>query len=284
MKLGKKKWKYRGNAVFYHLFCILLALIMVYPVLWLFFSGFKEQRNIFGTLNLWPETWNWQNYVNGWRGFGGVTFTTFFKNSFIVTLGATFFSVFGSVFVAYGFARIKFRGHKLLFGCMMMTLMLPTQVLMVPQYILFSKFDWINTYLPLIIPYVGGYPFFIFLCVQFIKGIPIELEEAAFIDGCSRLWTFRHIVLPLTKSALVASAIFSFYWRWADFIGPILYLKRAKLYTASVALKLFSDPNSVTDWGAMFAMSFVSLIPVILLFLFLQKYIVEGISTTGIKG
>lgn len=268
----------------YHVGCILLAIIMSYPILWLFFSGFKVQEDIFRTLNLWPTPWNFENFPNGWKGFGGVSFATFFKNSFIVTIGATVLSVMGSVFVAYGFARIKFRGHKILFACMMMTLMLPTQVLMVPQYILFSKFGWINTYLPLIIPYLGGYPFFIFLCIQFIKSIPIELEEAAYVDGCGRLRTFWYIILPLTKSVLVTSAIFSFYWRWADFIGPMLYLKKPKLYTVSIALKLFADPNSLTDWGAMFAMSVLSLVPVILLFLFFQKYIVEGISTTGIKG
>lgn len=282
--MNKNRQKETGKVTVYHIGCILLAVLMTYPLLWLFFSGFKMQKDIFGTLALWPQTWNIQNFFNGWRGFGGVDFGTFFKNSFIVTIGATLLSVMGSVFVAYGFARIRFRGGKFWFACMMMTLMLPTQVMMVPQYILFSKFNWINTYLPLIVPYLGGYPFFIFLCVQFIKGIPIELEEAAFIDGCGRLWTFLHIVIPLSKSALVTSAIFSFYWRWADFIGPMLYLKKPKLYTASVALKLFADPNSLTDWGAMFAMSLLSLLPVILIFLFFQKFIVEGISTTGIKG
>lgn len=148
-----------------------------------------------------------------------------FKNSFIVSIGATIFSVLGSVFVAYGFARIKFKGRGFWFACMMMTLMLPIQVLMVPQYMLFSKFGWINTYLPLIVPYLGGYPFFIFLCVQFIKGIPKELDESAYIDGCGHFGIFWYIILPLTKSAIITSTIFSFYWRWADFIGPMLYLK-----------------------------------------------------------
>lgn len=277
--------KRKINTVIYHVVCILLVLIMIYPILWLAFSAFKSKSEIFdhaGTL--WPVQWCFDNFKNGWKGFGGVSFGTFFLNSFIVTIGATVLSVFGSIFVAYGFARIQFKGRGFFFACMMMTLMLPAQVLMVPQYMLFSKFNWINTFLPLIVPYLGGFPFFIFLCVQFIKGIPRELDESAYIDGCSRLGTFRHIILPLSKSPMVTSAIFSFYWRWADFIGPMLYLKKPTLYTASIALKLFADPNSVTDWGAMFAMSFLSVLPVILLFLFLQKYIVEGISTTGLKG
>ena len=281
---GIKKNK-RLRSCLYHIFCAALALVMIYPILWLAFSAFKEKTDIFQEAGkLLPSTWFFENFANGWKGFGGVGFDTFFTNSFIVTIGATVLSVFSSVFVAYGFARIRFRGRSFLFACMMMTLMLPVQVLMVPQYMLFSKFGWINTFLPLIVPYLGGYAFFIFLCVQFIKGIPRDLDEAARIDGCGRIGTFFYLILPLTKSAMVTSAIFSFYWRWSDFIGPMLYLKKPKLYTVSVALKLFADPNSVTDWGAMFAMSFLSLIPVILIFLFLQKYIVEGISTTGLKG
>lgn len=273
------------NSVIYHIICMLLAVIMVYPVVWLLFSAFKAQRDIFDNVGiLFPEKWVFNNFQNGWKGFGGVSFAVFFKNSFIITIGATVLSVFGSVYVAYGFARIKFTGQKFWFACMMMTLMLPVQILMVPQYMLFSKLKWINTYLPLIVPYLGGYAFFIFLCMQFIKGIPRDLDEAAVLDGCDKLTIFFHIIMPLSRSAMITSAIFSFYWRWEDFVGPLLYLKKPKLYSVSVALKLFADPNSVTDWGAMFAMSFLSLVPVFLIFLFLQKYIVEGINTTGLKG
>lgn len=275
----------RLHACIHHIFCAGLALLMVYPILWLTFSAFKEKTSIFQEAGkLLPTEWIFENFANGWKGFAGVGFGTFFMNSFVITIGATLLSVFFSVFVAYGFARIKFKGRSFFFACMMMTLMLPAQVLMVPQYMLFSKFGWVNTFLPLIVPYLGGYAFFIFLCVQFIKGIPRELDEAARIDGCGRIGIFFNLILPLSKSAMVTSAIFSFYWRWSDFVGPMLYLKKPKLYTVSVALKLFADPNSVTDWGAMFAMSLLSLLPVILAFLFLQKYIVEGISTTGLKG
>ena len=273
------------NSVIHHIVCVLLAIIMTYPIVWLMFSAFKGQKDIFDNVgSLLPKEWVFKNFQNGWKGFGGVSFAVFFKNSFIVAIGATVLSVFGSVFVAYGFARIKFKGQKFLFACMMMTLMLPVQILMVPQYMLFSQLKWINTYLPLIAPYFGGYAFFIFLCMQFIKGIPRDLDEAAVLDGCDKLTMFFHIIMPLSKSAMITSAIFSFYWRWEDFVGPLLYFKKPKMYTVSVALKLFADPNSVTDWGAMFAMSFLSLLPVFLIFLFLQKYIVEGINTTGIKG
>jgi multiple sugar transport system permease protein len=257
---------------------------MLYPLLWLISSSFKGRTDIFGNLNLIPQKWILENYSNGWKGFGGITFAAFFKNSFIVTFGSTILSVSGSVFVAYGFARVVFKGRAFWFACMMMTLMLPAQLLMVPQYMLFSQFNWVNTFMPLIIPYLGGQAFFIFLCVQFIKGVPRELDESAFVDGCGLYRIFWYIVLPLTKPAIITSFIFSFYWRWSDFVGPLLYLKRPKLYTVSMALKIFADPSTIIDWGAMFAMSVLSLLPDILVFLFLQKHLVEGISTTGIKG
>lgn len=276
--------KRRINEAAFHICCILLLIVMLYPIVWLAFSSFKNTTEIFDNVaNIFPKHWTLENFKNGWKGFGGTSFATFFKNSFIVSIGATILSVFGSIFVAYGFARINFKGRGIWFACMIMTLMLPVQVLMIPQYMLFNKLKWINTYYPLIIPYLGGYAFFIYLDIQFLRGIPRELDEAARIDGCNELMIFSRIMMPLTKSAMVTSAIFSFYWRWEDFVGPLLYLKKPKLYTVSIALKLFSDPNSVTDWGAMFSMSFLSLIPAFVVFLFFQKYIVEGISTSGLK-
>jgi len=280
----KAKW-IKGPSVAYNACILALLMIMLYPIVWLVFSAFKDQKEIFSHAGrLLPEKWVIENFAAGWKGFGGISFATFFKNSFVVVIGATIFSVFGSAFAAYGFARIRFAGSKFWFACMLMTLMLPTQVLMIPQYMLFNRFGWINTFLPLIAPYFGGYAFFIFLDIQFIRTLPRDLDQAAMIDGCSRLRIFTDVILPLLRSALVTGAIFSFYWRWEDFIGPLLYLKKPKLYTVSIALKLFSDPNSVTDWGAMFAMSFLSILPVFLMFLFFQKYIVEGISTSGLKG
>lgn len=276
--------KRRINEAAFHICCILLLIVMLYPIVWLAFSSFKNTTEIFSNVaGIFPKHWTLENFRNGWKGFGGTSFATFFKNSFIVSIGATVLSVFGSIFVAYGFARINFKGRGIWFACMIMTLMLPVQVLMIPQYMLFNKLEWINTYYPLIIPYLGGYAFFIYLDIQFLRGIPRELDEAARIDGCNELMIFSRIMMPLTKSAMVTSAIFSFYWRWEDFVGPLLYLKKPKLYTVSIALKLFSDPNSVTDWGAMFSMSFLSLIPAFVVFLFFQKYIVEGISTSGLK-
>ena len=166
---------------------------------------------------------------------------------------------------------------------MMITMMVPSQVLVVPQYIIFNGLGWVNTFLPLTVPEWGGRAFFIFLIMQFIAGIPKELDEAAEIDGCGKIRLFTQIMLPLIKPALATSAIFSFYWKWDDFMGSLLYLNTPENYTVSIALKLFSDPTSVSDYGAMFAMCVLSLLPVIILFLFTQRYIVEGISMSGLK-
>jgi multiple sugar transport system permease protein len=167
---------------------------------------------------------------------------------------------------------------------MILTLMLPRQVLLIPQYVLFNKMGWVNTFLPLIVPRLTGGAFFIFLLMQFIRGIPRELDEAAEIDGASRFGIFWRIIIPLTQTALITCAIFSFYWTWEDFLSPLIYLNDPRLYTVSLALRSMSDPNAVTNWGAIFAMATLSLVPVFAIFIFFQRYLVQGISTTGLKG
>ncbi|MBU5444999.1 carbohydrate ABC transporter permease [Paenibacillus sp. MSJ-34] len=268
-----------------HVIAVVLTIVMLYPIVWLISSSLKESSQVFVQANsLIPQGWHFENYAIGWKGFGGVTFTTFYRNTLFVVILATVGSVISSTIVAYGFARVRFRGKKLWFICMLLTLMLPGEITMVPQYIMFNWFGWINTYWPLIFPTFFGTPFFIFLIMQFIRTIPYELDEAATIDGCNRFMVFYRIIIPLVMPAMMTSAIFSFYWRWDDFMGPLIYLSSPSKYTVSLALKMFADPEAVSNWGAMFAMMVVSLIPVMLVFFFFQKYIVEGISTSGLKG
>jgi multiple sugar transport system permease protein len=258
---------------------------MLYPILWLFASSLKAPDEIWTNVSsLIPENPTIQNYVGGWAGFGGVTFATFYLNSFIYAGGATIATVLSSAVVAYGFARIRFFARSFWFTCMILTLMLPIQVQIIPQYIVFSWLGWINTFTPLLLPRFFGNPFFIFLIMQFIRGIPIDLDEAAEIDGCGKAGIFFRIILPLIQPALVTTAIFSFYWTWEDFLTPLIYLNDIKLFTVSVALRSFSDPSAATNWGAVFAMSALSLLPVFVLFIMFQKYLVEGISTSGLKG
>lgn len=273
------------QALIYHVFTLLVSLIMIYPILWLFSSSLKGPDEIWTNMSsLIPHKIAWNNYIEGWSGFGGITFGIFFKNTILYAAAATLASVSASALVAFGFTRIRFAWRGFWFTCMILTLMLPAQVQIIPQYIFFSKIGWVNSYLPLIIPRLGGQAFFIFMIMQFIRGIPKELDEAAEIDGCSKAGIFFRIILPLIQPALITAGIFSFYWTWEDFLTPVIYLNAPQLYTVSLALRSFADPNSATNWGAIFAMSSLSLIPVFIIFVFFQRYLVEGISTTGLKG
>lgn len=284
-KIERVSTRRKIGKVAYHTVCISLTVVMLYPLLWMVFSSFKESGRVLREAHkLLPSSWTLENYVNGWKGFAGVSFGTFFKNSAFVATVSTIGAVFSSALIAYGFARIRFPGSKFWFACMLVMLMLPYQVLMIPQFLLFKELGWVGTYLPLIVPYFFGQAFFIFLDMQFIRGIPKELDEAAEIDGCSRFGIFCRIILPLLVPALCTSAIFSFIWRWEDFVTPLLYINRPTDYTVSLALKLFSDPSTSSDYGAMFAMASLSVVPASLLFICFQKQLVEGIATTGLKG
>lgn len=282
MKTGKSMI----GRIIYHILVFGFGIVMIYPLLWMIFSSFKPTNTIFTTASqLIPGTWTVENYVNGWKGFASVKFGRFFLNSLIISLAATVGTVASSAIVAYGFARLKFKGRGVLFSAMLVTMMLPAQVLMIPQYIWYQKLGWVGSYAPLIIPYwfaIQG--FFVYLMTNFINGIPKDLDEAAKIDGCSTYGIFYWVILPLIVPALITGGIFSFIWRWDDFLSALLYVSKTEMYPVSLALKLFSDPSSSSDYGAMFAMSTLSILPVVIIFITLQKYLVEGIATTGLKG
>ena len=277
--------KHKIQKVLYHLFVILFGIIMIYPVLWMISGSFKDNAEILrGTLHLIPENLKTSNYSTGWRGFSGITFGTFFKNSLVITAVATFGTVLSSSLVAYALSRLRFRGRKFWFTCMLATMMLPGQVIMIPTFLIWYNLGLNNTFAPLILHYFCGQAFFIYQMMQFMAGIPRELDEAATIDGCSKYSIFSHIILPLLKPSIVTTIIIQFYWKWDDYMGPLLYLSKPQSYTASLAIKMFADTASTTDYGAMFAMSTLSLIPVFLIFLFFNRYLVEGIGTSGLKG
>lgn len=278
--MNSKRLKWFG----YHLFVGCFAIAMLYPVVWLVASSFKPSNLIFVTAGkLIPDPWIWSNFIDGWKGIAGYSFGMFIKNSLVIVVLSTIGAVLSSAVIAFGFARMNFVGKNFWFTIMMLTLMLPFEVVMIPQYILFSKLGWLNSYAPIIVPQFFGVPFFIFLMVQFIRTIPNELDEAATIDGCGQFRLFARIIVPLIAPAMATAAIFSFYWRWEDLLGPVLYINSPSKYTVSLALKMFLDSETLSNWGAMFAMSVVSLIPVVFVFFMFQKQIVEGISTTGLK-
>ncbi|MFS8115625.1 carbohydrate ABC transporter permease [Rhizobium jaguaris] len=268
-----------------HVVLIVGAFLMLYPLLWMIGSSFKPEGEIFSNLNPIPTRLYFSNYIKGWTLGTGTSFSTFFLNSFIVCLGAIVGNLLSCSLAAYAFARINFHFKGILFALMIGTLMLPFHVTVVPQYIIFNRLGWINTFLPLIVPkFFAVDAFFIFLMVQFIRGIPLELEQAAMVDGCNRLQIFTLIILPLMMPALVTTTIFTFIWTWNDFFSQLLYLNAEKNYTVSLGLRQFLDASGQSSWGSMFAMTTLSLVPVFLVFLFFQKRLVEGIATTGLKG
>lgn len=279
------KLKHNVQKILYHLFVVAFGFMMIYPVLWMISGSFKDNAEILrGTLSLIPVEPKPSNYSTGWSGFGKVTFATFFKNSIWITVVATLGTVISSSLVAYALSRVRFKARKLWFTCMLATMMLPGQVIMIPSFLIWHNIGLTNTPVPLILPYFCGQAFFIYQMMQFMAGIPRELDEAATIDGCSKYSIYTHIILPLLKPSIVTTIIIQFYWKWDDYMGPLLYLNKPESYTASLAIKMFADTASTTDFGAMFAMSTLSLIPVFLIFLFFNRYLVQGIGTSGLKG
>ncbi len=282
MKTERKLWK----EIVYHVLVFAGAFIMIYPLVWMVLSSFKPTDMVLPTSNqLIPTEWTLRNYIQGWKGFQGYTFGTFFLNSFIIALSSTFGTLFSSALVAYALQRLQFRGRKILFALVLSTMMLPAQILMIPQFMWYRHLNWVGTYYPMIVPFFFAIQgFFVYLIMNFIGGIPKDLDEAAKIDGCSYYVTFFRIILPLIVPALVTSAIFSFIWRWDDYLSALLYVNRAYMRPVSLALQLFNDPSSGSDIGSTLAMSTLSIVPATILFLIFQKSLVEGIASTGIKG
>jgi multiple sugar transport system permease protein len=269
-----------------HLFIIILGLIMIYPIVWMIVSSFKPNNMIFSDPGLIPRAVTFDNYLSGWRGYAGTTFGTFFLNSLLMCAIAVIGNLISCTMAAYAFARVKFFGKRVWFAIMIATLMLPAHVTLVPQYILFNTFGWVGSFLPILVPkFLATDAFFVFLLVQFIRGLPKEIEEAAIIDGCGKIGVFLRIIVPLAVPALVTTALFTFLWTWDDFFNHLLYLTRPETFTVSRALRTFvGDAGAVSNWGGALAMSTLSVIPAFILFFSLQRYFVQGITTSGLKG
>ncbi|KIH99384.1 sugar ABC transporter permease [Streptomonospora alba] len=266
-----------------HALLITAGLVMIYPLLWMVASSFKPTALIFRDPSLIPSQLDLGNYTAGWNALAH-PFTHYLMNSLVVVAGAVLGNLVSCSMAAYAFARLNFRGRKLWFAVMLMSIMLPIHVVIVPQYVLFSQLDWINTYLPLVVPkLLATDAFFIFLMVQFFRGVPRDLTEAAHIDGAGHARIFLQVMLPLSMPALATTAIFTFIWTWNDFFSQLIFLTDPNMYTVPVALRTFVDSTSDSSWGSLMAMSVVSLIPIFLIFLFGQRYLVRGIATTGLK-
>jgi multiple sugar transport system permease protein len=273
----------RTNALAKHAILILAGGLMIYPLLWMVVSSLRPNDLIFREPGLWLNSLEMGNYTDGWSALTH-PFGHYMINSAVVVIGSILGNLISCSMAAYAFARLQFTGKKLFFGIMLLTIMLPFHVVIVPQYILFSQIGWVNTFWPLIVPkLLATDAFFVFLMVQFIRGIPKELDEAARIDGAGHPRIFLRVILPLMVPALATTTIFTFIWTWNDFFGALIYLTDPDMFTVPVALRAFVDSQSSTSWGSLFAMSIVSLLPVFLVFLFGQRFLIKGIATTGIK-
>ena len=278
----KKKTK---KTIWAYVILVVFGFIMVYPLIWMFFATFKDNKELFGTTALLPSSYSFDAYLKGWKGSGQYTFTTFFINSFKLVIPAVFFTIASCSIVAYGFARFKFVGKKLLFGLMISTLMLPNAAIIIPRYLLFRNLGWLNTFKPFWMPaLLAAYPFFIFMLIQFLRGIPKDLDESAKIDGANSFVIFKSILLPLMKPALFSVGLMQFMWVWNDFYNPLIYINSVKNYPLALGVRMVLDTSGTVYWNQVLAMALVSILPLIILFFFAQRYFIEGIATTGMKG
>lgn len=262
-----------------------VAVVMLYPLLWLVGASFKSNSEIFTEVGFWPSRFDFGAYAKGWKTSTEYTFATYFLNSFLITIPRIAVTVVSCVLVAYAFARFEFPGRKFLFAVMVGTMMLPLIVLRLPQYLMFRELGWLDTYLPLILPSAFATDtFFVFMLVQFLRGIPRDMEEAALIDGCNALQLLLYIIVPLLKPAIISVVVFQFIWTMNDFMGPLIYLASVEKYPVSLALKMSIGATEEVEWANVIAISVVALVPSVAVFFMAQKHFIEGASSSGIKG
>jgi multiple sugar transport system permease protein len=274
----------RTGSIAWHVGALSVLAVVLYPVIWVLGASFKPSKDIIASIDLLPTKPVWANFSGLADGISGISIGSFFTNSLMYAGLAVAGVVISSSLTAYAFAKIRFAGRNLLFTLMIGTLLLPYHVLLIPQYVMFRKLELVDTLVPLVAgKFLATEAFFVFLMVQFMRGLPRELDEAAKLDGCGHLRTYWSIVLPLCRPALITSAIFTFINAWNDFMGPLIYLNTPSKYTVSLGLMMFRDQEGISNYGSMIAMSLVALVPVIAFFMAFQRYLIDGMATSGLK-
>jgi multiple sugar transport system permease protein len=264
-----------------YLMLIVGSLMFILPLFWALSSSFKSDYQVMQYPPQWiPSPLRWQNYP---EALTYVPFWRFTLNTLFIAALAICGNLLSCTIIAYGFARLRAPGKNFLFILMLSTMMLVEPVRIIPLYIEFNKLGWIDSYLPLIVPAFFGSPFYIFLLRQFFMNIPLELEEAALIDGANRIQILWKIIVPLSKPALAAIAIFNFQGVWNDFLYPLVFLHKQTNYTIALGLNFFRSTYTV-HWGYLMAASIVALLPMVIIFFIAQRYFIQGITFTGIKG
>jgi multiple sugar transport system permease protein len=259
------------------------AILFTLPLLWCISAAFKDVSSVFRVPAEWiPRPAHPENFVKAWTI---LPFPRFVINTLIVTLYAAAGQVVTASLVAYGFARFRFPGRKILFGLLLATMLLPGQVTMIPVFLIWRKLGMVDSFVPLIVPaYLGGGAFNIFLLRQFYSTLPRQLDEAAMIDGCGWFRIWWHIILPLSRPALITVMLFSFMGHWDEFMGPLIYLHSQSKLTVSIGLRLFQDQYGQTNLPLLMAASLLHIAPVIIVFLLGQRHFIKGIAMTGMKG
>lgn len=259
-----------------------LGAVFIFPLLWVFSTALKTREQLFAfPPALIPRPIAWSNFG---AALQAMPFLTYLKNTLIIVIFALIGDVITSSIVAYGFSRIEWPGRETLFLILLGTMMIPSQVTLIPLFILYRHLGWINTFLPLTVPaYFGGAAFHVFLLRQFYNTIPRELSDAAYVDGCSEFRIWWNVIMPLARPALVTIAIFNFIAHWNDFMGPLIYLNDNMKYTLAIGLYAFRNEFG-TDWNLMMAAAILMTIPLVILFLSAQRVFIKGITLTGLKG
>lgn len=264
---------------------IAVGLLMLYPIVWLVGASFKSNAEIFTEIGFMPSRLDFSAYVKGWKNSSEYTFATYFLNSFLIIVPRIVVTVVSCVLVAYAFARFEFWGRRMLFGIMVATIMLPHVILRIPQYMMFRAFGWLDTYWPIIAPSAFATDtFFVFMLVQFLRGIPRDMEEAAQLDGCNALQVLLYVIVPMLKPAIISVIVFQFIWTMNDFMGPLIYLSSVEKYPVSLALKMSIGATEEVEWASVIAISVVALIPSVAVFFAAQRHFIEGAAGSGIKG
>ena len=273
------------NAFIRYVVLGVVGLMMLYPLLWMFTAALKPNHEIFTSMSLIPKEWSLEGFINGWKTGTEFTFGHYIINTFLYVVPKVFFTVVSSTIVAYGFARFDIPWKKLWFGTLIASILLPQTVLLIPQYLMFREMGLLDSYLPLYLPLAfATQGFFVFMLVQFLRGVPTDMEEAAMIDGCNSLQVLWHVVVPVIRPAILSVGVFHFMWSVNDFLGPLIYVSSVEKFPIALALKMSIDVTEGARWNEILAMASIAIIPSIVVFFMSQKYFVEGVSNSGIKG
>lgn len=271
------------RAAVWHIVMIAASILMIYPLLWMFFGAFKSNSELFGSLTLLPREWDFTGFIKGWKGSGFVNYTDYFLNTFRMAIPCVILGIGSSILVAYGFSRFQFIGKKLFFTLMIATMLLPGTTMIIPRYIMFNKLKWLDTYWPFITPMAfATVAFNNFMLITFFRDIPSSLDEAATIDGANSWQVLTRIFVPLSKTPIITIGLFIFIGNWNNFFEPLIYISSQKKYTLPLALQMTFNQAQV-EWNRALAMSFCAVLPLVIMFLCSQKYFMEGIATTGMK-